>query len=82
LKKGQKLGQSRRMRGIRKLLSSTLDNTIWGDKIVIVAAQGAVLGQGFAFAMAADLLILSERSLSGADVKVVSGLPARDAAAR
>lgn len=58
-KKG-KLGQSKRMRGIRKLLNSTLDGTIWGDKIVIVAAQGAVLGQGFSFAMTADILILAE----------------------
>jgi enoyl-CoA hydratase len=60
LKKGGRLGQSKRMRGIRKLLDSTLEGTIWGDKIVIVAAQGAVLGQGFSFAMTADLLILSE----------------------
>lgn len=60
LKKKGKLGQSKRMRGIRKLLDSTLEGTIWGDKIVIVAAQGAVLGQGFSFAMTADLLILSD----------------------
>ncbi len=60
LKKGGRLGQSKRMRGIRKLLDSTLEGTIWGDKIVIVAAQGAVLGQGFSFAMTADLLILSD----------------------
>jgi enoyl-CoA hydratase len=60
LKKGGRLGQSKRMRGIRKLLDSTLQGTIWGDKVVIVAAQGAVLGQGFSFAMTADLLILSD----------------------
>lgn len=60
LKKGGRLGQSKRMRGIRKLLNSTLEGTLWGDKVVIVAAQGAVLGQGFSFAMTADLLILSE----------------------
>lgn len=60
LKKGGRLGQSKRMRGIRKVLNSTLEGTIWGDKIVIVAAQGAVLGQGFSFAMTADLLILSD----------------------
>lgn len=60
LKKGGRLGQSKRMRGIRKLLNSTLEGTIWGDKIVILAAQGAVLGQGFAFAMTADLLILAD----------------------
>jgi enoyl-CoA hydratase len=60
LKKGGRLGQSHRMRGIRKLLDSTLGNTIWGDKVVILAAQGAVLGQGYSFAMAADLMVLSE----------------------
>ncbi|SCW90579.1 enoyl-CoA hydratase [Sphingobium faniae] len=60
LKKGGRLGQSKRMRGIRKLLDSTLDGTIWGDKVVILAGQGAILGQGFSFAMTADLLILSD----------------------
>jgi enoyl-CoA hydratase len=60
LKKGKKLGQSKRMRGIRKLLSSTQQGTIWGDKIVILVGQGAVLGQAFSLAMAADLLILSD----------------------
>lgn len=60
LKKGGRLGQSKRMRGIRKLLNSTLDGTIWGDKVVILAAQGAVLGQGFSFAMTADILILAD----------------------
>jgi len=59
LKKGGRLGQSKRMRGIRKLLDSTLNGTLWGDKVLILAAQGAVLGQGFSFAMTADLLILS-----------------------
>lgn len=60
LKKGGRLGQSKRMRGIRKLLDSTLSGTLWGDKVVILAAQGAVLGQGFSFAMTADILILSD----------------------
>ncbi|MFM0394960.1 enoyl-CoA hydratase/isomerase family protein [Paraburkholderia phytofirmans] len=60
LKKGGRLGQSKRMRGIRQLLDTTLNGTIWGDKVVIVAAQGAVLGQGFSFAMTADLLLLSD----------------------
>jgi enoyl-CoA hydratase len=60
LKKGGRLGQSHRMRGIRKLLDSTLQGTLWGDKVVILAAQGAVLGQGFSFAMTVDLLILAD----------------------
>jgi enoyl-CoA hydratase len=60
LKKGGRLGQSKRMRGIRKLLDSTLNGTLWGDKVLILAGQGAVLGQGFSFAMTADILVLSD----------------------
>lgn len=60
LKKGGRLGQSKRMRGIRKLLDSTLGGTLWGDKVMILAGQGAVLGQGFSWAMTADILILSD----------------------
>jgi enoyl-CoA hydratase len=60
LKKNSRLGQSKRMRGIRKLLESTLNGTLWGDKVLILAAQGTVLGQGFSFAMTADILVLSD----------------------
>jgi enoyl-CoA hydratase/carnithine racemase len=60
LKKGKRLPQSFRMRGMRNILDSTLGPTLWGDKVVILAAQGAVLGQGYSFAMTADLLVLSE----------------------
>lgn len=60
LKKGGRLGQSKRMRGIRKLLDSTLNGTLWGDKVFILAGQGAVLGQGFSWAMVADILVLSD----------------------
>jgi enoyl-CoA hydratase/carnithine racemase len=60
LKKGGRLGQSKRMRGIRKLLDSTLNGTLWGDKVMILAGQGAVLGQGFSWAMTADILVLSD----------------------
>jgi enoyl-CoA hydratase len=60
LKKGERLPQSKRMRGIRKTLESTQTPFVWGDKVVVAACQGAVLGQGYSFAMTADLLILSE----------------------
>jgi enoyl-CoA hydratase len=60
LKKGGRLGQSKRMRGIRKLLDSTLNGTLWGDKVMILAGQGAVLGQGFSWAMTADILVLAD----------------------
>jgi enoyl-CoA hydratase/carnithine racemase len=60
LKQGERLAQSKRMRGIRKLLDSTLNGTLWGDKVMILAGQGAVLGQGFSIAMTADILVLSD----------------------
>lgn len=59
LKKGQRLPQSLRMRGFRKTLNSTQEGMTWGDKVVIAACQGCVYGQGFSFAMMADLLILA-----------------------
>lgn len=62
LAKGKRLPQSLRMRGIRKTLQTTQEGLIWGDKVVIAACQGAVVGQGFAFAMAADLLIMSDEA--------------------
>lgn len=60
MKKGGKLGQSRRMRGIRKMTRSTHDAMIWSDKVTIAACPGYVLGLGFTFAMTADLLILAD----------------------
>lgn len=60
LKKGARLPQSPRMRGFRKTLDTTTRGLTWGDKVVICAGQGAVMGQGFAFAMGADLLILAD----------------------
>lgn len=62
LKKGGRLPQSYRMRGIRKLLERTQAGLTWGDKVVVMACQGNVLGQGFAFAMQADILILAENA--------------------
>lgn len=53
-------GQSLRMRGYRKTMESLQKGLVWGDKVVIAACQGAIMGQGFAYAMAADLLILSD----------------------
>lgn len=63
LKKGGRLGQSKRMRGIRQMMRSTHDALMWSDKVTIAACPGAVLGLGFTYAMTADLLILSEESL-------------------
>ncbi|RJG04184.1 enoyl-CoA hydratase/isomerase family protein [Noviherbaspirillum sedimenti] len=60
LKKGQRLPQSLRMRGFRKTLNSTQESMTWGDKVVIAACQGCTYGQGFSFAMMADLLVLAD----------------------
>ena len=62
LKKGQRLPQSLRMRGFRKTLNSTQQGMTWGDKVVIAACQGATFGQGFSFAMTADLLVLADNA--------------------
>lgn len=60
LRKGNKPGQSLRMRGYRKTMESLQKGLVWGDKVVIAACQGAIMGQGFAYAMASDLLILAD----------------------
>ncbi|MES2986373.1 MAG: enoyl-CoA hydratase/isomerase family protein [Pseudomonadota bacterium] len=60
LKKGEKLGQSRRMRGMRKTYESMQRGLIWGDKVVIGSCQGAVMGLGFSFALACDMLVASD----------------------
>ena len=59
LKKGQRLPQSVRMRGIRRTYETLQRGLIWGDKIVIGACQGAVMGLGFEIALACDLLIVA-----------------------
>lgn len=57
LKKGARLPQSVRMRQMRKTYESMQRGLIWGDKIVIGACQGNVMGLGFSYALACDMLI-------------------------
>lgn len=59
LKKGSRLPQSVRMRGIRKTYESMQRGLVWGDKVVIAACQGNVMGLGFSYALACDLLVAS-----------------------
>lgn len=59
LKKGARLPQSIRMREMRKTYESMQKGLIWGDKVVIAACQGNVMGLGFSYALACDLLITS-----------------------
>ena len=59
LKKGERLPQSIRMREIRKTYESMQRGLVWGDKVVIAACQGNVMGLGFSYALACDLLVAS-----------------------
>ena len=60
LSKEKRLPQSKRMRGIRRTYETLQRGLFWGDKIVIGACAGAVMGLGFEVALACDLLIVSE----------------------
>lgn len=59
LKKGTRLPQSIRMREIRKTYESIQRGLVWGDKVVIAACQGNVMGLGFSYALACDMLVAS-----------------------
>jgi enoyl-CoA hydratase len=59
LKKGTRLPQSIRMREIRKTYESIQRGLIWSDKVVIAACQGNVMGLGFSYALACDMLVAS-----------------------
>jgi len=60
LKKGSRLPQSIRMRQMRKTYESMQRGLVWGDKVVIAACQGNVMGLGFSYALACDLLVAAE----------------------
>lgn len=60
LKKGSRLPQSVRMRQMRKTYESMQKGLIWGDKVVIAACQGNVMGLGFSYALACDMLVAAD----------------------
>ena len=60
LKKGQRLPQSYRMRGITKNFKMMHESFTWGSKTVVAACQGGVIGQGFGIVMTCDLIVASD----------------------
>lgn len=60
LKKGARVPQSVRMREMRKTYESMQKGLIWGDKVVIAACQGNVMGLGFSYALACDMLVCAD----------------------
>jgi enoyl-CoA hydratase/carnithine racemase len=62
LKKGSRLPQSIRMRQMRKTYESMQRGLIWGDKVVIAACQGNVMGLGFSYALACDMLVAADNA--------------------
>lgn len=63
LKKGSRLPQSVRMRQMRKTYETMQRGLIWGDKVVIGACQGNVMGLGFSYALACDMLVASDTAV-------------------
>lgn len=60
LKKGARIPQSVRMREMRKTYESMQKGLIWGDKVVIAACQGNVMGLGFSYALACDMMVCAD----------------------
>ncbi len=60
LKKGSRIPQSVRMREMRKTYESMQKGLIWGDKVVIAACQGNVMGLGFSYALACDMMVCAD----------------------
>jgi enoyl-CoA hydratase len=63
LKKGSRLPQSVRMRQMRKTYETMQRGLIWGDKVVIGACQGNVMGLGFSYALACDMLVAADNAV-------------------
>ena len=59
-KKGGRVPQSVRMREMRKTYESMQKGLIWGDKVVIAACQGNVMGLGFSYALACDMMVCAD----------------------
>ena len=62
LKKGEKLPQSRRIRGISKAQSES-PSLLYCDKTVIAAVQGGAHGLGFNLALSCDLIVAADDAI-------------------
>lgn len=58
LKKGERLPQSRRIRGISG--QPNQPGLLWSDKTIVAAVQGAAYGLGFNIALSCDLIVAAE----------------------
>ena len=65
LKKGERLGQSPRMRGATKLHKNLDRLLLFSDKTTVVACQGATVGAGLHMALTADFVIAGESAYFG-----------------
>jgi enoyl-CoA hydratase/carnithine racemase len=50
------------MRQMRKTYETMQRGLIWGDKVVIAACQGNVMGLGFSYALACDMLVAADNA--------------------
>ena len=60
LKKGERLPQSRRMRGAALAAERARQTFLYSSKTIIAACQGACIGTGFRFVLSCDLVVCAD----------------------
>ncbi len=65
LKKGQRLPQSYRMRGMAKNTEEFRGTFLYSSKTIIAACHGAVLGNGFRMTLCCDLVVCADTAFFG-----------------